>query len=200
MGLSKAKFTMSGLGAILMGRPVHEMKFPDETHEQLQERTWRERALVDGDNELCISATAVHRSLMSAGKWLSMKLAGNKTFTKRFTAGILCHQPMFKIIKNGKPIHFKELDKPEYRLNLFVPADGKTGGTKRVWRSFPRVMPNWTVNVELVITDESINAEVMEAHAKCAGLHDGIGSMRIGEGGPNGMWELKDLVLEDYKL
>lgn len=200
MGIKLAQFKMIGHGPLLYGRPVHEDKEPDETHEQLNERIWQQRALVDGDNMLCISAVAVHRSLMSAGKWLSMKLEGNKTFTKRFTAGVMCHKPMFRVMKDGKPIHSGELSKKEYRIDLYVPSDGKQGGTKRVWRTYPRVLPTWTVDVELLITDDAISEDVLTAHAKCAGLHDGIGSMRIGTGGPNGLWELDSLQLSNYEL
>lgn len=200
MGINLARFTMIGHGPLLYARPVHEAKEADETHDQLNERIWKDRALVDGDNCLCISAVSLHRSLMSAGAWLSMKLEGKKTFTKRFTAGVMCHKPMFQVMKDGKPIRASELNKSAYRIDLYVPSDGKQGGTKRVWRTYPRVLPPWTVDVELLITDDAITQEVLEAHAKCAGLHDGIGSMRIGRGGPNGLWELSNLTLSEYKI
>jgi hypothetical protein len=198
MAVNKATFTMIGIGPILYGRPVHEERIGDETHEQLKERTWKEKAAVDGDNMLCIPAEAVRRSLIFAGSWLSMKLTGNKTFTKRFMSGMMCNKPMFQVIKNGSPIHFNELDKSGYRLDLFVPPDGKKGGKSRVWRAFPRILPSWEVKAEFLVTDDAIDLQALEAHVRSAGLHDGIGSMRIGQGGPNGMWDAKDVSLVPY--
>lgn len=196
MSISEVKFTMVGHGPIVFGKPVHEQKRDDETHQQLEERTWTEKAHVDHEGRLYVPAVAVHRSLIAAGAWLSQKLSGNKTFTQRFKAGLLCHKPEFTINRNGQPLSIKDIE----RLDLYVPSDGKQGGTKRVWRSFPRLLPSWSIDVTMLLTDEAISEDVFAKHAKCAGLHDGIGSMRIGKGGPNGLWELANLRMSEYTM
>ncbi len=196
MGILSAKFTMIGHGPIVFGKPVHEAKRDNEKDDQWAERIWKEKTHVDEDGHLCIPATAVHRSLITASKWLSEKLEGKKTYTRRFESGVICHQQMFKITRNGKPLAMDNVE----RFNLYAPTNGERGGPKRVWKAFPRVMPKWEIEVNLLITDEAITEAVFAKHARCAGLHDGIGSMRIGKAGPNGMWELSNLELSEYTL
>lgn len=195
-GMSLLRYTMRGTAPIIYGRPIHAEKRDDETSQQLEERTWRQKIHKDGDF-LAIPSTAVHRGLMAAGAWLSMKLEGNKTYTKRLVAGILTLKPYFILRdENGDGLTEDSIEE----LPLYVPSDGKRGGPKRVWRTFPRVNPPWSLEAEFVVTDEALTESVLATHARCAGLHDGIGSMRIGNGGQNGMFLVEDLELEDYLL
>ena len=195
MSIQKVTFRMLGRGPVLFGRPIHEPKRDDESHEQLDQRTWQQRAHVS-DGILSIPSTAVHRSLVFAGSWLSMKLSGNKTFTARLRAGVLATKPYFHLMRKGKPLTIDDVTKEP----IYVPSDGKVGGTKRVWRLFPKLVPDWEVEAEFLLTDPLITADVFERHCKASGLHDGVGSMRIGRGGPNGMWQPADLTMAAYEL
>lgn len=189
-------FTMIGTGPLLFGRPVFDEKRDDESHAQFDERTWQQKCSTDNDGKLAISSTAVHKCIIAGAKWLSMKLEKNKTFTQRFVAGVFPLDPYFPIA-NGKPTLTP--DDCE-KLPLYVPSDGKPGGTKRVWRIFPRLKPGWHCRASFLVTDERITEEVFEKHIRTAGLHDGIGSMRIGKGGPNGMFTVEDFKMTDAEL
>ena len=125
-----------------------------------------------------------------------MKLDKQKTYTKRIAAGIICKEPFFQVTKDGDPVTADDLE--EYKV--YVPSDGKKGGTRRVWRTFPRLMPRWEVSCSMYVTDDVITEDVLVRHLRCAGTHDGLGSMRIGNNGPNGMWTLERIELREYDL
>jgi hypothetical protein len=198
MSIFEASFKLVGHSPLLYGKPVHDEKRDDETHEQREDRTWKGRAHVTHDGKLCIPAMSVHRSLCAAARWLSMKVpgGGQKTFSKRFESGILCNVPNFVVERNGKPLTLDDIDE----CPLFVPSDGKRGSGKRVWRKFPRVMPTWSICGAVLVTDGAITEDVFLRHLKCAGLHDGLGSMRIGTGGPNGMFEVDGFEMSSYSM
>lgn len=60
---------------------------------------------------------------------------------------------------------------------LFVPADGKRGGGKRVDRCFP-VIDAWAGDVTYHILDDTITPEVFELTLEKAGAFIGIGRFR----------------------
>jgi hypothetical protein len=181
----------------MFGRPIHDQKRDDETHEQFDERSWKKRCNVDAEGRLVIGADAVHRSLLSAGRWLSMKLVGKKTYTKRFEAGLVALKPTFPISNGKSTLTPDDCEKTP----LYVPSDGKKGGSKRVWRIFPVIKPGWQCSPAFIITDESLLVSgIFEKHIQCAGLHDGMGAMRIGTGGRNGMYTVANIEFEPYEM
>jgi len=183
MGVKQFNFEIRGTHTLMFGRPIHDAKEDDETHEQKDARTWRQRAAVNDSGHLFISAVAVHRSILFAARWLAIKLEGKKTYTKRFESGMLpTSKQEFILTKNGIPLGAKAIiEKP-----LFVPANGKKNGQTRVWKSFPIIPPGWQLAGEFIVTDEALGIQMFERHLKTSGAHDGLGSMRIGNGGPNG--------------
>lgn len=197
MLMKKVTIKIVGLGPLMFGSRINEAKRPDETHAQLEERTWRERCLTDSDGHLCFKAAAIHRSLITSAKWTSKKLTGNKTYTKRFEAGMIAATPFFTIY-NGKGSTLKPDDC--YQLPLDVPSDGQRAGKKRVLKYFPMLNPGWRCDAEFFITDEALTTDVITEHAKTAGLHDGLGSMRIGNAGPNGMFTIESVTEEDSEM
>lgn len=198
MAIVEARFELNGFGPLLFGKQIFEQKRDDETHDAFESRIWREKAAVNDAGHVIVQAEAVHKSLVFAGSWLSLKVpgGGKKTFTKLFLCGLVCHVPELEVLKNGKPITRDDLEE----LPLSVPSDGKKGGSKRVIRRFPRVMPPWTVNAQLLLLAEPITEDIFIRHARAAGMFDGLGSMRIGTGGPNGMWRPDALSYTDYAM
>lgn len=195
MSIQKVTFRMVGQGPILFGKPVHEQKKDDESHEDLDRRIWKQRAHTP-NGVLSIPAAAVHKSLTYAGAWLSMKLSGNKTYTQRLKAGVLAARPYFELTRKGRELTIDDVKEEP----LYIPHDGKPGGTKRVWRIFPKLYTDWECVAEFLLTDSLITQEVFERHLIAAGIHDGIGSMRIGRGGPNGHWQPRDVQFAAYNL
>lgn len=198
MSIAKAEFVLIGHGPLVYGKPVHGERQDDETEDQKDIRTWRQRAHVDSEGFLCVPSAAVKQSLCAAAKWLGDKFANDKkkTYTKRFQSGILCMASTFRVSRGGKDLTIDDVE--EYPL--FVPSNGQRGYSKRVWRRYPRVMPRWRVDGMLLVTDPMIDEEVFRRNLSCAGLHDGLGSMRIGTGGPNGMFEIGELSLTPYSI
>lgn len=196
-GMFLMTLQLTGNGPLLYSQPVHEDKRDDETHEQKEARTWEKKACVNEDGQLYIPASAVKGSMVFAGRWLSMKLTGKKTYTKRIESGVLTIEPHFLLTgPTGKPLRREDYS----AYPLYVPSDGRTGGTRRVWKTFPRVSAGWVATGSLLITDESLTQEALRKHLSCAGIHDGMGAMRIGKGGQNGMYIPEILALEPYEF
>jgi len=196
MKVKNVSFAIIGVGPMMFGSRITETKRSDETHEQLEERTWLRRCTVNQDGNLAIKSTAIHRSLITASKWTSKKLKGSKTYTKRFEAGLICLRPLFEIT-NGK---IELTPKSCYKETLSVPSDGMRGGKKRVIKHFPMLKPGWKIMASFMVTDEALTLEIIEEHAKTAGIHDGLGSQRIGNAGPNGMFVVSDFEMADSEL
>ena len=197
-GMSVAHFDMIGLGPLVFGKPVHEEARDDETPEQREQRLFIQKAHINEHGIAYIPAAAVKKSLEWAASWLNMKLpggaGGKATYTKRFKAGIMMNHPEFVLSKNGKEVSADDLE----TLRLFVMSGCTSGG--RVWRNWPILRGEWHATASFILTDESISPEVLEKHARCGGLHDGIGSLRIGRGGPNGMWKMENLQVEPFEM
>lgn len=193
------KFELEGNSSRLVwGRPkTTEQKRDDETSGQFEERTWKERAIVDEDGHLAVNSVMVHRSLCAAGAWLSQKLKGNKTFTDRFVRGVAIMEPFMKVT-NGKEQSLT-LDDVK-RLDLYVHATGDRKSANRVWRYFPYVPPGWKVAGSLLVLDEAIDSKTFLRHLQTAGLYDGLGSFRAGKGGPNGRFTVKSCEFSNFEL
>ena len=76
---------------------------------------------------------------------------------------------------------------------LFVPSDGKTGGSKRVFRIFPTVS-SWMTHGVIHVFDEKITESVLQRHWIYAGKFVGFGAMRVENGGINGRYVVKNFT------
>jgi hypothetical protein len=143
--------------------------------------------------------------LEGAAQWRSDKIKGEsrKTYTKRFVSGILCVEKIFLTTTNGKAIGKDAVEGVARGIPigvgdvegvpLFVPSDGKRGGSKRVYRIFPTVQ-DWSGHVEVNVFDEKIGEDVFLSHIKTAGKFIGLGAMRVGNGGINGRFSVENFV------
>jgi hypothetical protein len=123
----------------------------------------------------CIAEAAKYKSIQIPGK-------GKSTYTKHFEAGILCKEIM--------PLGINVKDVQGERL--FVPASGKRGDGKRVWKTFP-VFPEWSGEVEFLILDEVIDEETFRLHLIDAGQFIGIGRFRPRNNGFYGRFEVVEI-------
>jgi hypothetical protein len=201
MKIRKVSFRCIGQANLMFGKPVHEKKRDDETADQFEERTWKERCHVDeASGVLYRPGLEFQKTLCFAASWLSMKMpggGGKKTYTKRFGSGVRPGgRGWFPILVNDKPAKLGDVGV----LPLYVPSGGEKGGSKRVWRKFPILQPGWTIDVEMVIVDEAITEDVFVRHAQTAGIYDGLGSMRVGRQGPNGIFICENFVFTDLAL
>lgn len=177
--------TLRSVSPYSQSRPVQSLKSRDETHDDFEQRTWRERCHVDGKGQAYIPPMGFKNCIAEAAKYKSIQIPGKgkSTYTKHFEAGILCKEPM--------PLGVALEDIKGERL--FVPADGKRGGGKRVWKTFP-VFHEWSGEVEFLVLDELIDDEVFHNHLVDAGQFIGIGRFRPRNNGFYGRFAVESIV------
>ena len=153
-----------------------------ESHNDYENRTWRNKAHVTEDGFIFIPPMAFKNCLDECAKYLSIQIKGKgrNTYTKHFTAGVLVTDPLVLLIK-----------KDEVKENrLFLPSDGRKGGTTRVPKSFP-IIHNWEGDVVWNIFDETITKDVFQYHLKQAGMFIGVGMFRPRNGGYFGRFDVE---------
>lgn len=165
-------------------------KLPKEADDDYEKRTWREHCHTVSveDDRIVIPPMMFKNSLAAAAAFLSMKIAGKgqQTWTKHFEAGVLCVDHMVL------PIRKSEV-KGEW---LFLNADGKKGGGKRVLRCYP-LIPQWEGDVIYHIMDDLITEKVFRDHLVQCGQLIGIGRFRPRNGGYYGRFTVEDLKWQD---
>lgn len=159
-----------------------------ETHDDFETRCWRERMHVDRDGNVFIPPNALKNCLSEAAKYLSKQIAGKgkSTYTKHFEAGVMCLDPI--------TLPIKAIDAPYQRLH--VPADGRRGGTKRVWKNFPLIEAGWVGTARFHILDPLITEDVFTEHLTEAGNYIGIGFFRPRNNGYYGRFVVKAVTWE----
>jgi hypothetical protein len=145
-----------------------------ESHEDHEERTWRQRLNIDSAGVGIVPPMAFAKAIQKAAKDYCGKVKGegNTTWTKYFEQGILVTDPL--------PL-------PVTRENvqcerLFVPSDGVRGSGKRVWKCFP-IVHQWGGSVTVYVLSDKITPTVFEAAADVAFKLVGIGRFRPEHGG-----------------
>jgi hypothetical protein len=146
----------------------HPLK-PKEGPNDYEQRTWRHRMHKTADGFVQIPSTSFAGAVKSAAKRLQIQVPGKgKTqFTKYFEAGIDVPESLVLKVKAD--------DVPGERL--FVPSDGKPGGGKRVYRTFPRI-DKWSGVVTFYVLDDVITESVFTQVVRSAGMLVGIGRFR----------------------
>jgi hypothetical protein len=178
----------------MFGKHVPEPKKDDETHDQRERRTWKQKVHVDKNGNLFLPAFALKNGLESAAKWLSLKIPGerSKTYTKRFVSGVLVTENLPLTNGNGKAATMENIDPVE----LFVPSDGKRGSGTRVIKVFP-TLHEWATSAIIHIFDNKITEDVLMRHLDAFGKFICFGAMRVENGGINGRCSVSELKWEE---
>ncbi len=189
--MKTATITIVGLSPYSQGRFADEPRLTDskgrqvETADDHEKRTWRKRCHVNKAGFVFIPPMAFKNALSEAAAFLSLQIPGQgkSTYRKHIEAGVLVFEPLVLPVKVD--------DVPgEW---LFVPADGKRGGGKRVKKCFP-VIQDWGGDVTFQILDEVITEDVFRVHAETAGRLIGIGRFRPRNNGFYGRFDVTGLV------
>jgi hypothetical protein len=178
-GVTVLTATLQSMTPYSQSRHITTLKAGKEGFKDFEERTWKERLHVDENGWVFIPPMAFKNCVTEASKYLGMKIPGkqNATFTKHFEAGFF--------VLDGLTLPLKPEDiKGEW---LYVPSDGKRGGSKRVDKCFP-VIHEWKGDVAFHILDETLLSSckdddgqtmtVFEHHLREAGKFIGIGRFR----------------------
>lgn len=184
--ISTVKFSVHSVSPMFFGAPVFETKKSDETHEQREERLWRDKVRVNKNGHVYIQPFALKNALEAAGSRLNMKLTGKATYTKLFRQGIVINDDIVLHSRDGKPITIDSI----VPVPMFVPSDGKRGSGKRVMRIFPQIA-EWHADVEIMCFDQRLTEDVVRAHLEEAGKFIGFGSMRVENGGVAGRFAVE---------
>lgn len=186
----KCTFDIVGVSPFSFSAPIQSKKNTGEPHDDFEERTWRERIHADKNGEAFIPPMALKNCLSEVAKYLSESVPGKgkATFTKHFEAGILVLEPMMLGIKA------KDIDGER----LFVPADGKRGGGKRVFKTFP-VLREWRTQASLYIFDPVIKPEKVLEYLVHAGKFIGMGRFRPRNNGFYGRFTIENFKHSEEK-
>lgn len=180
------EFDIIGTASLSFSAPVQSKKGTGETPDAFEERTWRERIHVDKDGEAFIPPTALKNCLAEAAKYLSESVPGKgkSTYTKHFEAGVLVTDPLMLGIKASEIVGER----------LFVPASGKRGDGKRVWKTFPVIPEGWSCHGQLYLLDPVLidKPEKVEEYLGHAGKFIGMGRFRPRNNGFYGRFVIKN--------
>lgn len=185
----RCTFKLVGVSPISFSAPIQSKKNTGESSDAFEERTWRERIHVDSKGEAFIPPTAIKNCLSDVAKYLSESVPGKgkATYTKHFEAGTLVTDPLMLGVK-GSQIEGER---------LFVPADGKRGGGKRVWKTFP-VIREWSAVGCVYVLDPVLfdKPEKVEEYLSHAGKFIGLGRFRPRNNGFYGRFNVVDFKTE----
>jgi hypothetical protein len=181
--------TIRGTAPYSQSKVIGTPKEPKETHDDHEKRTWRERIHRNDDGQVFIPPTAFKNSLSEAAKYLSKSVPGRgkATYTKHFEAGVMCLDPVVLAIRADDVVGER----------LFVPSDGRRGGTKRVWKTFPHIPSGWEAEVTFSILDPLVTEPVFREHLEECGNYIGIGRFRPRNNGYYGRFVVTDLTWKE---
>lgn len=172
---------------------ITEKKKSNESHDDFEERSWRQRMHVTPEGLVFMPPMAFKGCLSEAAKYLGIQVQGKgkATYTKNFEAGILCTDALVL------PIKAKDVEGER----LFVPASGKRGDGSRVWKTFPKI-DFWEGDVTFHIIDETVlhsygdsGITVFEHVLSQAGAFIGVGRFRPRNNGFYGRFSVKDVKI-----
>lgn len=165
---------------------IHETpKLAKETHDDYDQRTWREKTTVDADGQIVVPGVAFKQAIDSAAKMLSIQIPGKgkATYTKEFVRGVNVFEDLaLGVRKDEVPM-----------VRLYVNADGVRGSGKRVFRNFPVVPAPWGGQLQIHVISDTVPDEIVEKVVKASGLFVGVGRFRPENGGTNGRFEIAAL-------
>jgi len=143
-------------------------------------RNWRHHQHADTNGNIYIPPMALKNALMECAQYLGEKIAGKgqATWTKHFTAGILCSDIVLVRDMKGDLIHKDSTTCESFMCH----ANGKRGSGTRVSRTFP-VIREWQAEATFYILDETITEDVFARYMSEAGKFIGVGRFRPRNGG-----------------
>ena len=157
-------------------------KKPKELHDDYEQRTWRERMhYIPETGQIFIPPMQFAVSLKEACKYLNIQIPGKgkSTYTKNFDAGVMVVDPLMLD-------EYKDTVTPE---RVYVPSDGRRGGTTRVMKTFG-IIHQWTGKVKYYILDDIITEDVFKQVLEASGSLIGVGRFRPRNCGYYGRFEV----------
>jgi hypothetical protein len=189
-----ATFKIRGISPYSQSRPHLDEMEPNESHDDYRKRTWRSHLHVDKNGEVIIPPGSIKNCIAESARFLNIGVPGKgkSTYTKHVEAGTACVRPVVLGIKAA------DVESE----TLFLPADGRRGSGKRVWKTYPHI-PEWEGDVELIVLDETVlqtsrttNNPVLQDIVEGAGQFIGLGRFRPRNNGYYGRFIVENFVLQ----
>lgn len=186
--MKTATVTLESVSPYSQSRKLSEIeipKLPKESAGDYDVRNWRQKQHYNRETgQVYIPPTALKNCLMEAAQYLGEKIPGkgNATWTKHFTAGVMCSEPVYIGAK------WDEVESETFECH----SDGKRSCGQRVPRTFP-VVRSWVGTAVFYILDDTITREVFEKYLEEAGKFIGIGRFRPRNGGFYGRFMVNDV-------
>lgn len=188
----QVEFDLVGMAPYSPSGPIQSKKRDGEAGDSYERRTWRERIHVDQDGIAFIPPQAIKNCLSDVARFLSESVPGKgkSTYTKHFEAGVMVIDPLSLNVKGG------DIEGE----TLFVPSDGRRGGGKRVWKTFP-FLPKWEVHGSAYLLDPILidKPQKVKDYLEFAGKFIGIGRFRPRNNGYYGRFEVRNFQVVDGK-
>jgi hypothetical protein len=169
---------------------AHEVpKLSKETPDAYEERTWREKAHIEGGH-VVIPPMAFKFAVDRAAKLLGRQIPGKgkATYTKFFESGVIVFEA-----PAVAPAEAIQLER------IHANADGVRGSGKRVWRNFPR-LDQWSGQLQFHVIADELTPEVFEETVRYAGIAVGVGRFRPEKGGFFGRFAVDKFAWQDGEL
>jgi hypothetical protein len=189
MAAIKAICTLQSISPISFSRHYEDPYLEKEMPDDYEKRTWRERLHYDKDTLECFIPPMMFKHCLTASaEYLGLKIVGKRgaTYTKHFKAGILVTDRMML------GIHRDDVE----GIPLFVPPNGRPGGSTRVTKWFPDIA-SWKGTIIYYVLDTIITQDVFREHLEQAGSFIGLGRFRPRVGGYYGRFEVLSIDWQD---
>lgn len=191
-------YQITGISTLSQSKPHSAEQLPGESHDDYKQRTWREHLHCNAEGMIFIPPNAMKNGLSESAKFMNISIPGKgkNTYTKHVEAGVACIKPIMLGLHK---------DKIDYE-KLFLPADGRRGSGKRVWKWFPYI-PVWGGDVELVILDETVlqtshrsGEPILLDLLEGMGQYIGLGRFRPRNNGYYGRFTVSDFKVQTLSL
>lgn len=184
-------FKIKGITPVIYGKVAESKKEKGEGSEAYDLRVAMERAYINADDIAYFPGVALKNMLTEAAKFRSETVPGKgkATYTKHFEAGIICPEP---ILTDKKRSDIKIVP-------FFVPADGKKGGTTRVFRNFPRLPQDYTAEGKFYVIDTTLveRVEKVKEYLEESGKFIGLMTFRPRRGGEYGRFQVTEFSYKE---
>lgn len=182
-----ARCKLKSVSPYSQGRYHNTEKLSKELHGDYEKRTWKNKLHINDEGNVFIPPMSFANCLKESATYLSISIPGQgkSKYTKHFQAGVMVTESLVLDIKEEDVL-------PEW---VFVPSDGKRGGTTRVEKCFPLIQ-KWEGTVSFYIFDDIITKEIFEKVLREAGQIIGIGRFRPKNWGYYGRFKVVDIQWE----
>jgi len=162
-----------------------------EGNDDYSRRTWMNYMHQTKTGEVFIPPNAIKNCLSEAAKYMNISVPGKgkATYTKHFEAGVQCVKPVLLGVK-AKDVRCEK---------LFLPADGRRGSGKRIWKYYP-TLDSWGGVVEIIVLDETVlqtskttGNTILEDVFRGAGQFIGLGRFRPRQNGFYGRFDINSI-------